>query len=259
MTEVVLNEILARFDALQQGQEELKAWRASVTKFGGGQQQTLPERQDKDESMGSNDLEESEIQDLGWVDRLTGAQTQVSVQGAASLVSLLASPPPLDLVAKQVREQVQYKGVPQTPAARQNKVDQRLFTIQKKMEIAMHQMVHQQEVQDPKSLEVIAAMLRSAWEDVQQQRRVLMAGRQAPKLDTREDDNRARLLSREEEDKIAKGRAARAQSFRANPDWRSRSATGNVKTFTFSKFPPTAKQGKGKGNGKGKGKGNNSF
>ena len=167
--------------------------------------------------------------------------------------------PPLDLVAKQVRDQVQYKGVPQTPVAREQRVDQRLFSIQKKIEIAMHEMVQQQEVQDPRSLEIIAAMLRSAWEDVQQQRRTLMAGRQAPKLDTREDDNRARLLSKEEEEKVAKGRAARAQSFRANPDWRSRSAPGNAKPFNFSKFPTTAKQGKGKGNGKGKGKGNSSF
>ena len=74
-----------------------------------------------------------------------------------------------------------------------------------------------------------------------------MAGRQAPKLDTREDDNRARLLTKVEEDKVAKGRAARAQSFHANQDWRLRSTPRNAKPFNFSKFPTTAKQGKGEG------------
>ena len=66
MTKSVLNEILIRFDALQQGQDELKAWRADVMKFGVGRQQPTPEQaQDKDESMVSNGLGEQEIQDLG--------------------------------------------------------------------------------------------------------------------------------------------------------------------------------------------------
>ena len=71
------------------------------------------------------------------------------------------------------------------------------------MEIVMHIMVHSQEKQA--SAEVVAAFAQSAWEDLQQQRRSLLAGRQMSKLDIREDDSRARLLSKEEEEKVAKG------------------------------------------------------
>ena len=40
-----------------------------------------------DESMNEQD------EDLGWADRLTGPKTQATQQGAASLVSIFASPP----------------------------------------------------------------------------------------------------------------------------------------------------------------------
>jgi hypothetical protein len=50
-------------------------------------------------------------EDLGWPDPLTGTQTQASQPGAASLASFFASPlPPLDLIAKQGRDQVQIQG-----------------------------------------------------------------------------------------------------------------------------------------------------
>ena len=48
----------------------------------------------------------------------------------------------------------------------------------------------------------MAANLRSAWEDTQQHRRDLFAGKQAYKLDKREDDNRPRLLTDVENKKI---------------------------------------------------------
>lgn len=158
-------------------------------------------------------------------------------------------------MAKQGRDQVQYKGVPQTPTARQHKIDQKLCQTQKKLELAMHLMVHQQETQNPHCQEVLAAAIRSAWEDLLQQRRTLMAGRQASKLEAREDDNRARLLSKEEEEKVEKARSARARIFSANPNWRSRSVPGNARPYSFTKFPTQPKQGKGNGKGKGTGKG----
>ena len=106
----------------------------------------------------------------------------------------------------------------------------------------MHCMVHEEERHDQSEAEVIAALARSAWEDLQQQRRSLIAGRQMSKLDIREDDSRARLLSKEEEEKVAKGRAARAQQqFRATPDWRNTSQTGFASPTTTSRSPQTNK------------------
>ena len=149
MTEFVLNEILSRFDALQHGQNELQAWRAEVRKYGGGRQQPPPaQTRGKDESVGSDDPEAGDPRS-GVGQPINRRQAQDTVQGAASLASLLSSPPPSGPGCK-ARDPVQYKGVPQTPMPRQDRVDQRLFTTEKKLEIAMHQMVRQQEVQDPK-------------------------------------------------------------------------------------------------------------
>ena len=69
----------------------------------------------------------------------------------------------------------------------------------------MHCMVHEEEPRDHSEAEEIAALARSAWEDLQQQRRSLIAGRQMGKLDIREDDSRAQLLLKEEEEKVANG------------------------------------------------------
>ena len=130
-------------------------------------------------------------------------------------------------------------------------MDQKLFQTQKKLETLMHCIVHEEEHHS--EAEVIAALARSAWEDLQQQRRTLITGRQMGKLDIREDDSRAQLLSKEEEENVAKGRAARAQQqFHATPDWRNTSQTGFATPY-YNKWQPASKQGKGKG------KGNNSF
>ena len=234
--------------------KEMREWRSQMNEFLGRQPKQSANTQD-DEMVEEDVLDDSV--EIGWVNHLKGAQAKPTTPGATSLASLLAIPPPLDLIAKQVREATQYQGVPQTPAARQHRVDQKLFQTQKKLEMLMHCMVHEEEKRDHSEAEVIAALARSAWEDLQQQRRSLIAGRQMSKLDIREDDSRARLLSKEEEEKVAKGRAARAQQqFRATPDWRNTSQTGFAKPY-YNKWQPASKQGKGKG--KGKGKGNNSF
>ena len=51
------------------------------------------------------------------------------------------------------------------------------------------------------------ALIRSAWEDLLQARREHMAGKQRSKLDKRSDDQRARLLTAEEEAKISQARS----------------------------------------------------
>ena len=203
-----------------------------------------------------------EPDDLTWADHLRGAQRQVTQPGAISLVNLLSKPPPLDLISKQLKDSVQYKGVPNTPAPRQHHIDIKLQAIQRKIEVAMHMLVHQQEApsQEVHCLEELAAILRSTWEDVHQQRRVLMAGKFAPKLDNRSDDTRNKLLSKEEEERISKSRSARQASFRPQTTWRSRSQPGAARPFPLqsSQFPSNNKPFHSKDKVKGKGKGSSS-
>jgi hypothetical protein len=119
---------------------------------------------------------------------------------AVRLASLVGSPPPQDGLSCATDRQITYTGVPQTPEARKNKADMELQTAQKKMETAMHGIIHFLERKQMSALNGATAYIRSAWEDLQQQRRKLLAGLEAPYiLEPRQDDVRPRLLSREEE------------------------------------------------------------
>ena len=95
-----------------------------------------------------------------------------------------------------------FQGVPQTTAPRQHKTDKQLYNAQRKMENAMQLLLNYTETNDKKDLTTLAAHLRSAWEDTQQHRRWLLAGKQAYKLEKRQDDTRPRLLTEEENKKI---------------------------------------------------------
>ena len=54
------------------------------------------------------------------------------------------------------------------------------------------------ETGDKECVPGVAALVRSSWEDCNQARRELIAGKGKAKLDKREDDDRPRLLSKEE-------------------------------------------------------------
>ena len=137
-------------------------------------------------------------------------------------------------------------------------MDQKLFQIQKKMEMMMHSMVHPQGKQDHSLAEMVGAFARSAWEDIQQQRRSPIARREKSKLDIREDDSGGQLLSKEEGEKVAKGQTARAQQqFLYHTQLDEKIRIRKCQAFNFATFPPTNKQGERKG--KGRGKGNNSL
>ena len=101
--------------------KEMREWRSQMTDFLKLAGANTPDDEMVDEEVLDDSVE------IGWVNHLKGAQAKPSTPGATSLASLLAIPPPLDLIAKQVREATQYQGVPQTPAARQHRVDQKLF------------------------------------------------------------------------------------------------------------------------------------
>ena len=75
-------------------------------------------------------------------------------------MNLLSKPPPLDLISKQLKDTIQYKGVPSTPVRRQHHIDIKLQATHRKIEVAVHMLVHQQEApaQEMHCLEELAAI-----------------------------------------------------------------------------------------------------
>ena len=202
---------------------------------------------------GEDGDEENQEEDPTWGKILKATAIEASGERAQFLCQVLSSPPPLENLRASEKSMPCYTKVPQTPPPRKNRLDSNLFNAQKKMELAMHMLVHHMEKNDKEAIGVGAAFVRSAWEDIHQQRRFLIAGRQSFKLDHRVDDTRPRLLSKEEEQKIGKKSKPKP---RARPFWGDANSSSNA-------FPAPEQQhrnrsstprskGKGKG-GRGKG------
>ena len=137
-----------------------------------------------------------------WESVLGGDRRDPTQTLSKDLVNLLEKPPPLNLLKSDSINITPHTKIPITPSSRKHILDQKMYIPQKKLEQAMHHLAHSLETQDPQGTQVAAAYVRSAWEDLHQSRRDLLAGRQKYKLEKREDDNRARLLTKEEEAKI---------------------------------------------------------
>ena len=211
------------------------------------------QQEDVDMTEEDKDEEEEEEEPPSWGALLRPVAVEPSQEGAQFLCQVLSAPPPLDQLRASEKSLPCYKHVPQTPPPRgKNRVDSALFNAQKKMEQAMHLLVHNIETGDRETLSLSAAWIRSSWEDIQQQRRHLLAGKQSFKLDPRVDDTRPKLLSKEEEQKII--RTTRKPKPRARSFWgEASSSTGRFQSHEQqSSKPHTPRKGKGK-RGKGKG------
>ena len=131
-----------------------------------------------------------------------------------------------------------YHGVPETPSSLRKSVpDLKLHEIQQKLELAMHCMVGSCEQANQDLLLRAAAFVRSAYQDVQEQRRWNLARGQAWKLDKRPDAQTATLLTKQEEDKLRLGRRPRD----------TRRPQQNTQPPHRTQF--RSKSGKGKGKG----------
>ena len=213
------------------------------------------------EEEGNEDDEEEGDEQVQWGDMLPPRGMIASQPEAVCLSSMLAEPPPLDRLREAENGTTIYTAEPQTPSARKHPIDQKLHTMQKKVETIMHLHIHHFETgdRDNKAIGLSAALARSVWEDLNQQRRALLAGKQAFKLDPRKDDIKPRLLSKEEEKKVRQ--TPKPPQQRGRPFWRNdnqqtsgyrsnsqryRSNSSNYRSFS---------QGRGKGKGKGRGRG----
>ena len=146
-------------------------------------------------------------------------------QPALGLGKKLAAPPPVTLIQQLLKSVEAIDGVPQPPAPRRAPGDRSLFNTQRKVGAALVKIVVLAE-KDPGNefsteLRSLAALVRSVYEDINEQRRRLLVGRQGAVLDPRADMTEPRLLKPHEEQKLR-----------------------------------TTPLGKGKGKGKGKGRGN---
>ena len=172
-----------------------------------------PPRAADDVPMGSglpaNEDEASDDNSLDgpdWSLYLTGAKIQPGTVAGSALSDLFGKPPALGLVQHTKGKISLYEGVPSTPPARhQNYRDRQLVAVQQKLESAMHLLVAAIEKPDHQVdfLHTVGAFVRSAFEDVQQQRRGAIAGARRNKLEPRPDDDSARLFSREEDKMLA--------------------------------------------------------
>ena len=142
--------------------EEIARMKAAVE----GLQQTRSMDEDQEE-------DDEKAADNPWEQVLQGEKTLPGGVNGMALVNLLGSPPPLDTLRSQSKTQPKFAGVPETPPARMNKIDNNLHVIQGKLEMAMHALVNSQETNNMQQVGQVAAWLRSAWQDAHEQRRHL--------------------------------------------------------------------------------------
>jgi hypothetical protein len=200
--------------------------------------------------------EEVETEDtrtaFNWSDVLHSTVLSPQSSDAVALGKLLGNPPPLGQLKATIQNLPQYQGVPTTAPPRKNRIDWNLFQAQKKMEAAMHMQMHFMEQNDKKHMAVVAALTRSAWEDINQNRRALLAGKQAHRLQQRQDNDQARLLTKEEEEKI-KPRPKFNKPTPTTPSWIKPSSSSSNWREQRSRSSDRWETKKGKGKGKGKG------
>ena len=217
----------------------------------------------------ANDSEEEEESEPSWSDVLRQKRRPATSEEEAKFTRLLSTPPSLQSLKENRGDVALYQGVPEAPAARRNRVDAQLYQAQAKIEVGLHLMTHFLETGNKGALGGAAAWQRSAWEDLQQQRRQFLAGREAWKLDRRKDDQAVKLLTEEEEKKIWKqqrseksregagkgdrGRFRDSQPSWARKDWGSQDQSSwQDKSRTRSSSYGKGKGSRGKGSGRGR-------
>jgi hypothetical protein len=220
--------------------EEIKKLRVDVDTLRGRAPTTEQEMEEDWE-----DEEEGEEEERGWAAVMPPTVISATRTTAVHLCDRLQSAPPLETVQKLEEKIPKYKGVPSTPPPRKHPKDHQLFLIQKKLEGTMQLLVDHFERGEVQSLQLAAALARSSWEDCQQARRTLLAGKGGGSiLERRNDDERPKLLTPEEEQKLRQQRQQQQK------------ARGRDRFRSNSRFRSTSGQFHGKGKGKGKGKGN---
>jgi hypothetical protein len=150
---------------------------------------------------------------MEWQQLLGCKKTVATNATSVALVQMLENPPPLDSLKDKKSETAVYQEVPETPPPRRNKIDLSLWQGQQKIEYALHNIVHHLETGEKAKIGIAAAWARSAWQDLQEQRRQLLAGgRGRTLLERRPDEQKPRLLTPQEEEKINRAKRPQAKA-----------------------------------------------
>lgn len=232
------SEVVQQLQALQAQVKELQS------------QMSRSAARDDSVPMASDEVEEEVEEVVTWDDVLGKHRRAVTTEDAVKFTKLLENPPTLQALKESKGNVLLYQGVPEAPQARRNRVDQQLHSAQAKIELGFHLLTHYLESGNRAAIGAAAAWQRSAWEDLKQQRRSFLAGREAWKLTRRADDTANRLLTEEEEKKIGKGKAAgKGKSYD-----RSRSTImgwGAQQASSSQDWQPQRSSSRGRGKGKG--------
>ena len=166
-----------------------------------------------DEDSESDTVDGFTEQSTAWDTVLEPQEVPPSTSSGRHLCRLLGSAPPLGALAHQNDggRPPRYVGVPRTVPPRKNRIDRDLWQAQWKLERAMHEMVTAMKLDDKSPMIRAAACIRSSWKDLHQQRRRLLAGKATYQLEARADEDRPRLLSKDEEAKIRRPRGPRRE------------------------------------------------
>lgn len=147
--------------------------------------------------------EEEEVwtSESAWEDVLPQVRRLPQPGAGEALVARLQFAPPLDKVRQLQKDVTGVAGIPETVPARKHFRDRQLQQLQLKQEQVLIMLCQAVEASDVYEGPLItaAALARSSWEDLQDLRRREFAGRDAHKLDRREDASNLRLLSPAEE------------------------------------------------------------
>jgi len=148
---------------------------------------------------GDQDMDDAWDEDEGeeptWEDVLPTRGREARRDGGGSAVAARLANPPPPAINGIVKNHVPYTAVPQAAAPRRNRGDRQLHSFQRKIKVAFSPMIESQEDTSTNPTVLAAAMLRSAWEDINDTRRRSHAGNQRYKLDPRNDFDNPRLPS----------------------------------------------------------------
>ena len=202
------------------------------------------------------DAEEEEWSSLtAWEDVLPQVRRLPSPGAGEALVARLQHAPSLELVRAMQKDLPGIQGIPETVPPRKFYKDRVLWQMQAKQEhimILLCQAVEQSPVFDGPLLSA-AALVRSTFEDLKDLRRKEFAGREAYKLDKREDASSLRLLSPAEEKLISGPRGKGKGKGRGRPrglvPQQAQDPQGEKPRVwrDYSQHYPRGRGGKGKG------------
>jgi hypothetical protein len=184
--------------------------------------QTLKKPMDVDNTEVSTSETTEAEPGVSWSDVLRPQKTEAQSEKARRLCRLFTTAPALQHLQASEGEIPSYSGVPETPTARWNDLaDSQLQVVQRKLELSLNLLVLHSDSDHPTALLGAAAWTRSAWQDLHEQRRRLLAGAESHKLQARKDDIKANLLTDEEKRKLSKqDRVSSASTWRGrSPDW----------------------------------------